>query len=321
LTSSLRGLVRYLEQTVTNPQQLTVMSALSHCSDPNHQDLEKYTPAIERLTKVWGKNTFAAYPGSGLKHVDIGRMCFRGDGRKPETMFVEGFKKRNLGTKVQYRHFQFEHASLNSPIPQAGDVTPETAVCVTPDMNAAALFPLPVDSQVVFSTTWIYLVYVKSGYHTHGRMVLDALTGLNEIQNREYKFRKKAAELVNGLLYGQEMATDDIPGSSVWGALEIWRIWNERTLTTDLTGKFNRVLKSFPMLSSGADFTAGGVYTIRKWTVNENAIYPPGYREAVRSFVQRIQIDVDNATKLPLPTPISGYKPSLGSDGINQLNL
>jgi hypothetical protein len=322
LTSSLRGLVRYLEQTIHNPQRFQdVNSAFQHCWDPNHNDLRKYRPAVERLIEVWGKGSFTPYPGSSLKHIEIGRMCFRGDGRKPEIIFGDGFKKRDLGSKVKYRNFKFDHSSLTSSISSAGDVKPETAVCISPDMNAAALFPLPVDQSVVFATTWIYLVYVKSGYHTHGRMVLDALTGLRSIQHREYRFRKQASVGINGLLYGQEMATDAIPATSVWGALEIWRVWNERDLKTDQNGKFDKKTGSLPRYLGGANFTAGGVYTIRKWIPNENAHFSTGYRQAVRHFVDSMQNDIGTGTQFPLPRPNSGYKPSFGFDGVNQIDL
>ena len=62
-TSSLKELMKALKREADQPKQFIgqteadkVLAARNLCANPNHKDIKKYLPAIQRLVKYWGTN-------------------------------------------------------------------------------------------------------------------------------------------------------------------------------------------------------------------------------------------------------------------------
>jgi hypothetical protein len=239
-------------------------------------------------------------------------------------MFANGFTKRFAGRKPRYRAFEMKNDSFTTKtdpvrdpiegISRAGDLDPDSAVCVTPDMDVAALFPLPSSPERMVARSYIYMVYVETGYATNTRQVLDALEGLSQLEEIEStepegEIGKKKLHRIRIMdiqqnLYGRELATDLIPATSICGAFKISRTWTKVKLTQQW------VVDKFIKLPCGADYMEGGTYHIHKWVENPHAVYPaPSYSRAVEEFVQAT---LKGATTLRLPTTTDGYSKSTG---------
>jgi hypothetical protein len=164
--------------------------------------------------------------------------------------------------------------------------------------------------------SWIYMVYLKSGYNTNARQVLDALKGLERLTQFETTEAAGAipkatmhdvrvADIMQNL-YGREMAADSIAASDVWCAFQVARTWTKLkkpTKSYDVQGKMT-------MVGTGADYSAGGSYRIVKIERNPAAVFPtPAYRTAVDNFVTKTNADIGLKT-FPLPTSDQGYLPS-----------
>ena len=197
-TSSLRGLIQYLRAAQAHPVKMTYPQAAQRCARFGGGRVDKYRPAIERLVGVWG-DPWRPYPqaprGNRLAEVDIRRICFRGDLRPPDEIFPQGFTRRDLdSTAATYRGGEVKESPGQTSaidriigLKKAGDLLPSSAVCVTPDMHVAALFPLPMitvlnNFKPTEVDTWVYMVHVATGSHTHGRQVLDAIAGLDALR-------------------------------------------------------------------------------------------------------------------------------------------
>lgn len=330
-TSSLKGLIQHLERTVNAPQKMTATQALQHCSKTTDNRLEKYAPAVGRLVSVWGKGGIVPYPmirvGSSLSPVAMNRLCFRGDDRSPELIFAAGFTKRRKGAKPVYRDFTMKNNSLTGakdpirdPITgmaRAGDLDPDTAVCVTPEIDVAALFPLPTSKERMMSQSYVYMVFVESGYNTNARQVLDALEGLSRLVDFEKsevigETPKETLHQVRIMdiqqnLYGRELATDILPAKSVCGAFRITRTWAKIKMTQEW------VVDKFIKVPAGADYKDGGTYTILEWVPNPGAVYPaPSYETAARTFAEKMTEDIKGSKTFRLPTTTDGYSRSTG---------
>ena len=340
-TSSLRTLVNHLERTVDHPVPMTFDEAYRMGGGRVPSGRVKYRPAIRRLVSVWGHGPGRPYPRSApastaLHQVDVKAICFRGDFRGPDEVFASGFSPWGQQGVAVYRGGRVEEVpGQANPVldpltgmKKAGDLDPSSAVCVTPDMHVAALFPLPVQSSTRNSfdpcaeDTWVYMVFVESGYNTYARQVLDALDGLSELV--EFQRAEGAvvdphtgqpvpraalndARVANILqnLYGREMATDRIDPTRIWYGMRISRSWN--VTKTIRTGTEDGV-----RVGQEGDYKAGGTYRIVELRENFQAIYPPspawGY--AADACAQLLTEKVERGTTFPLPTSASGYQPS-----------
>lgn len=331
LTSSLKGLVDHLTMTAATPQRMTKVEALRLCSSFRPERLAKYAPAIERLIGVWGQGGGRPYPASArgnlLNGADINRLCFRGDSRPPNEIFKIGFSKRDQSMEATYRGGTVTESLGSGPNPvlepilgykKAGDLDPASAVCVTPDLHVAALFPLPTITTLnnfkpTEVDTWIYMVYVASGYHTHGRQVLDAIAGLAELkelgqqvvqQNNKIIPANKVTEArvdeILQNLYGREMATDQINTKSIWYAFKISRNWTATTKKTSYT-------EQGTIVGYEGDYKQGGSYSVLDSVENFDAIYPPGGNWS--TVAADLSQNIKNKT-FAMPTHKSGFAPS-----------
>ncbi len=314
-TSSLNGLITYLDRTVQHPSQFSlneaqaVETALKFCRNPADPKLNKYRPAIARLTKVWGKGP-QAYPlGSGLQKVDIKRLCFRGDSRPPETIFASGFTKRNEDEEATYREYTTHAVDPQNYVDhpmhgmsRAGDLRPSSAVCVSPSLNVATLFPLPDKPEENESPIFVYLVFLESGYNTNARQAVDFLHGISEIQSIvdsgkapkrvydkvamtnyvlevDYDIPEAQQARIRNIgqnLYGLEMAADAIDRRNVLAALEVKRSW-----------------KKVNPQNGRADYKEGGTFTVLRVIRNPRARTPAGFEGVIEGFLEKAKLKTD----------------------------
>ncbi|MBT8143469.1 MAG: hypothetical protein KJO55_02145 [Gammaproteobacteria bacterium] len=320
--SSLQGLLQHLHETAVGKAKpfASVAQAKAKCRNVADRRLAKYDAALGRLVKVWGKGAMA-YPLEGnLQQVDINRVCFRGDSRGPGEIFATGFTKRTPTMAATYRGYKVNSGlsarkdPARDPIggfSKAGDLDPASAVCVTPSMDVAALFPLPGKWDLVEKPIWIYLVYVTKGYNTNLRQILDALGGLAALA----KFEATEAPGVHSKavlhnvrineiqqnLYGREMAADTIDKKHIFAGIEIIRTWNSDRI--ELNGSRQQVRK--------VDYKQAGNYKVQSIRTNAAAEYPKGYEETIKSFLVKIESDTAART---MPTHADGFaKSSPGS--------
>ena len=322
-TSSLRNLIRFLSGNVGAPTRLSLDEAVAKCGNANDKRIAKYRPAIERLVSVWGVTPPRPYPrltpGHSLQTIDINRICFRGDSRPPAQVFAEGFSRRNADGGVEYRGGEIGKVSSRDPYRhplkgtlKAGDITPATAVCVTPDMHVAALFPLP-EPDMYGKETWIYMLLLTSGVNTNSRQVLDALYGLAQLEEFEKKeswdpakaggtsaleaHGIRVSEIVQNL-YGRELATESVAGPSIWYAFKISRTWNEAKTWVSPDG----------VPRGKGNYHKGGSYSVVEIHPNPNKQFPNDeYRTAVGRFVSALS---RNAGPFTMPTHDSGFHAS-----------
>ncbi|MBI4904293.1 MAG: hypothetical protein HY820_11690 [Acidobacteria bacterium] len=328
-TSSLKGLIQHLERTVTSPQPLTYSGAVGHCKQQGDARIAKYRPAIERMVSVWGHGGIRPYPairtGASLKHGGIKRLCFRGDDRPPDLIFAGGFTKRVADAKPKYRGYQMANTAFSTaadpvrdPIQgfsRAGDLDPDSAVCITPDFRVAALFPLPTTPERLQQSCFIYLVYVESGYNTNARQVLDALEGLSKLTQFEgteapgaipkAQLHQVRIQDIQQNLYGRELATDSIPPSSICGAFRVTRTWaTVKHARQWLEGAEIRV-------PTGADYKDGGSFRVVQWIPNPKAAYPSeAYKTAVEELAKEMAGPMANGDGFRLPVHTDGYAAS-----------
>jgi len=319
--SSLRVLIRRLRWTSRLPVPMTFNEAVSYCGSAHDQRLEKYLPAIRRLVSVWGKGGHAVYPVAQdtprMRAEKIMRMCFRGDSRAPDNIFHSGFQKQNVNDTVRYQNYVVPHEvtpnqRLATGMSRGGDVSRVTAVCVSADMDLAALFPAPTADNVD-EAQWLYVVMLRTGYNTHGRQILDALRGFKQLATHELGGHIQAqahadrVDAIAMLLYGREMAADAIPSSDVLMAIKIKRRWNaEQVSPNPIPGQPPR---------RKPDFWQGGTYRIKDYLLHEDAIdaLRGPWAAAFTDFVDKIDAGIIQKTRFVMPTPADGYRPSTGT--------
>lgn len=325
--SSLKKLLNRLESQVKNPISMHYTDALVLTG--NGPKVEKYKPAIQRLTSVWGHGANQPYPlvqhGDVPRHVDMRRICFRGDGRVPQVVFKTGFQKKKIGAVPAYQRGVQEKTGsfVHDPMAgfrMAGDVDPDSAVCITPDINVAALFHLP-QSLERMTWTYVYVVFVEKGYDTNGKQILDGLHGLSslaELTESDYdvyigdtqsvekpEMKKLRVSALMQNVYGRELAADAIPTKHIWYALKIQRIWKK---VKYLKGIENG---RWIMKPKGADYKSGGSYKILRYEKNPNAEYPSREHErAAEQFIAGVRKDIAAEKVFPLASTYGGYHES-----------
>lgn len=164
------------------------------------------------------------------------RLFFRSDDRETGDIFAKGFDPRD-GQGIVYRLMK-------------QDIHPHTAVCVTGSLNAAALFPVKVDrsrsadidpsQKEAPEETRIYVVAPKALFDTHDVQARFAARIV-----RDQGAEQQVMALNN--LHGQERAAPRIDAEDVLCAFTVKRTWN------------------------GADYTAGGTFTITGFERNPAA--------------------------------------------------
>jgi hypothetical protein len=217
------------------------------------------------------------------------RVMFRGDDRHPVEggIFASGFTKWDpLRPAPFYRR--------RTDLPVAGDLDPESGVCVSARFEAAAMFPLKRDAGSARLISFIYVVLVdfETLLNTHGLQVRDALGerarrrvgGRVTTQWRNEGAGYNAAH-TPGLspmwpLFAHELAADSIPAGQVISAIRCTRTW------------------------TGEDWTRGGSYTLGNTFHNPGCTAPQVFVSAARSFLGREF--VNHRTK-DMPGGLGGY--------------
>jgi hypothetical protein len=147
-------------------------------------------------------------------------VFYRGDDRHPvdDDIFEEGFGKQNIhsaqvGPKTS-PELRYPRGALNAP-----DIVTSTAVCVTKDFFAAALFP--VDTSILMS--WIYLLDldVSKMYNTQQRQY-------NYVRDLVKQNTISGPGVADALwpMFGQERAVDEVEPDDIIGAVRIFRGFN-----------------------------------------------------------------------------------------------
>jgi hypothetical protein len=131
------------------------------------------------------------------------QLVFRGDDRPPTTIFQSGFSPREL-----------HRAPIFRTSPRAGqhqyDIAPQTGVSVSHSPEAAALFPINVDSD-----TYLYAVSVDQFIDT-GRLQRDLAK----------KLPAEEAEHIRSLLFARELTLGrGAQGAQVIAAVKVSRKW------------------------------------------------------------------------------------------------
>lgn len=219
------------------------------------------------------------------------KICFRGDSRDPDEIFPHGFsrrmeahpgkvlvhpkkggtllvtvdqylakykgKKEDVGDQIIYRGAR----SL-----KAGDILPQTAVCVSARLTSATMFPLKFKNQPVALDSWIYVVIVKVDqlFNTHSKQVTHGIQALKELKKNGKTIDDSLAAQVLWPLFGHELAIKEVPDNQVYAAIKCRRHWY------------------------GGDFRDGGTYKLGELKKNARCSsdrVPETYLDAAKDFV------------------------------------
>jgi hypothetical protein len=180
------------------------------------------------------------------------RLFFRSDDRPTAEIFADGFSPRDK-QGIVYRLMK-------------QDIHPHTAVCVTGSLNAAALFPVKVDrsrsadidpsQKDAPEETRVYVVAPKALFDTHDIQARFAARII-----RDQGAEQQVMALNN--LHGEERAAPRIDAEDVLCAFTVKRTWN------------------------GADYTAGGTFTITGFESNLKA--SARHNQALQDFFAELK--------------------------------
>ena len=91
------------------------------------------------------------------------------------------------------------------------DIDPKSAICITPKLNVAALFPFPPEyPKWGRDSTWVYVVYVDGVFVTWQHQI-DLNTSISKVLARS-----------------REIASRDIPSGHVFAAVRVYRRWTKK---------------------------------------------------------------------------------------------
>ncbi|MEM9811609.1 MAG: hypothetical protein AAF913_02980 [Pseudomonadota bacterium] len=332
-------LLQHLYETARTPKSGSDSDFKKLVTNPDSIP-DGYKNALWNLSLVWGKGGSKQYPYDGnrtkLRKVTMNRLVFRGDSRAMNLISSKGFEKWKPAMDVTYRNNKVSfpdtsdmnkaqklaHSALMQTMLhglKAGDIDPDSAVCVSPDFFVASMFPLP-DKPSKLDTTWIYLCKVEQGYDTNGRQVMDALNGTAsmlkdmktekidsdalKVLTEKFGFEKSKinaqlesfrASRIFQLVYGRELAVDAIPFKKVFGGVRIKRTWNKL-----VPGKNGAT----------ADFTAGGTFKVEEIVINKKSDLAASMGEAaaIGGFFQKMTDAKKDGKVFKMPVASNGYK-------------
>jgi len=202
------------------------------------------------------------------------RICFRGDSRKPNEIFTKGFSSRKKGP-IKYR----ENVDRAGDVAGAGDIHPDTAVCVSARISGASMFPLKFAKGSCPEKTFIYLVGIDTGdvTNTHKIQVLDGLEGIDNNSSSN-----TASVALDALwpVFAHELAVKDIPANRIIAAVECARKWN------------------------GSEWDDGGTYELL--TVHENPACSIG-DEYIDAALEFLKVELKNHKKSDMPDMSKGF--------------
>lgn len=199
-------------------------------------NINKANSKAQFLDKVGsGVNVFTRVPQQMVhNHPDY---YYRADTRHPSRIFEVGFVPREGGGMI-YR--------LNEQ-----DIDPATAISISRSFDVSALFPIKLNPALLPqaqrahytpppSITFVYVVHAQAVFNTQR---VQARFAAYSISNQSGHHRDKALEN----LYADERATPRVSHRDVVAAIHIQRFW------------------------AGADYRAGGTYTVSGYSLNRHA--------------------------------------------------
>ncbi len=143
-----------------------------------------------------------------------------------QQIFLHGFKQKQGSKDIEdYAdlgggpNMMYYNNNMEGFSPKAGDMNPDTANCVSTRLAAAALFP----NDTKKLQTWIFAVYVESGFNTYERQQLDAWEIIEFFP--EVFTDEKRLSSVTWPLDAEEFAAVAIPGKHVLGCVRATRTW------------------------------------------------------------------------------------------------
>ena len=317
--SCLRPLIEYLRKEQQKAKPLSMELAEKILNIRNDARFDKYKPAVSRLCSVWGQPQKSYPAGDHLQKVPMRRICFRGDFRGPDEIFAKGFKSWKMGAQIRYRDYKVKEA-INKKVHPAmepllgmtkvGDIDPETAVCVTTDMDVASIFPIP-EKKFLNEYIWIYCVFVESGAPTSTRQAMDAVQALQDLKTKPPANANDTKTRIGKILYclhGKEMATKQIKPEHVLAAFKIKRRWNALTVTKNPMQKDPSQQNMYDV-----DLTKGGKYWTVRACTNNQAKLPESFASAFDEFFKSVEAKIwsSDSTMRQIPTYSDGFKKSL----------
>jgi hypothetical protein len=148
----------------------------------------------------------------------MNKICFRGDTREPTTggsIFQKGFQKWTPSLKLPI-------VQEDSEYKKNIDILSESAICVTPRLSAAVIFPF-YNTEPQYATrnvgpNWLYMMGLddRTLFNTHAAQVSNAL--LSEMLATE-------PNEVMVWLCAQEQAVNEVPAESIIAAISYTRSW------------------------------------------------------------------------------------------------
>lgn len=146
------------------------------------------------------------------------------------SIFINGFGTKDLRSEaytgvagmIRYRTRELDEQIDD---PKAGDVHPDTAHCLSPLIDVAALFP----NDVGIAKTMIFICYVESGFNTYEHQQVQSwelIAQSEEIMGANHVFGSAAKmRALTWPLFAMEYATVKIPARHVLGAFSCTRTW------------------------------------------------------------------------------------------------
>ncbi len=135
-----------------------------------------------------------------------GNIYYRGDDREPGQIFKNGFQKRALTSNITYRPF----------VGKAGDIDPDSAVCVTRWFETAPLFPFSNENP-----RYIYALYLDDSvvFDTRERQIQETGAEIQKLMLSGVAHKDVKALDIGWPLYAHEYATDAVPSKDIIGAV------------------------------------------------------------------------------------------------------
>ena len=252
--------ISYLEQEQSLPSEIhqlanQVLSSLKK-GEIYHKEYIKPPEYISKDDMVWHR---------------IERLLFRGDTRKPEEIFQNGFtpigeqpENDDWGFKLETA--EVEQKRLNSIIRGPLDSS-NNVIAGTSRFNAAAFFPM-----TNVESTWIYLYKIREGFDVRSHAYLS--TTLKDTHHRYFV---------------EEVITPAVSPENVIAAVRIERKPTDRPIIGE--SDWNEVIRKY------------GKFDIVELKMNPNCTLPEADITLAKEFIENEMKQAEHYTA----TPASGY--------------
>jgi DNA-directed RNA polymerase subunit RPC12/RpoP len=164
-------------------------------------------------------------------------IFFRGDKREKKEVFTKGFESKKMTVDIEYRRFGTT----------VGDVEPDSAVCFSQTLEAAAVFPLKMLSRQEFDKILnIYVFsYPRSEIFNTFEKQKEAAAEIIQDKAKEANSIKKSSLDLFGMLCAREAAVKKVPAKYVLAVVHIertipknWKSGGELTIIDHEMSKF-----------------------------------------------------------------------------------